>query len=178
MLRRGILTAVIAGLALAAAAPARACPGDGLSPAELSPKQARESVLCLINQRRDDAGVPLLNEDHRLERAAQRHSSSMDSRNFFSHSSPGGGSPLSRVRGAGYLSGAASWGVAENIRWGRAGRGSPKVAVAKWMASPSHRSSMLSGSYRHVGVGVAIGSPAGRGERNAAIYTVDFGYRY
>ncbi len=177
MLRRGILTAALVGLALAAAAPAGACPHAGRSPAKLTIKQARASVFCLINQRRHRAGLHRLDRSRPLERAAQGHSAAMDSRNFFSHSSPGGRSPASRIQSTGYLSGAKAWGVAENIRWGKRGRGSPRVAVARWMASPSHRAAMLSRRYREVGVGVAIGSPTGRGERKAAIYTVDFGYR-
>jgi uncharacterized protein YkwD len=44
------------------------------------------------------------------------------------------------------------------------------------MASASHRAAMLSRSYREVGIGVVIGSPAGDGS-NAAIYTADFGFR-
>jgi uncharacterized protein YkwD len=46
------------------------------------------------------------------------------------------------------------------------------------MKSPPHRYSMLSGRYRDVGIGVAIGSPAGGGGGDTAIYTVNFGYRY
>ena len=64
----------------------------------------------------------------------------------------------------------------ENIRWG-AGRGSPKAAVASWMNSPAHRHALLGGHYRHLGVGVALGSPTGGGEGNTAIYTATFGYR-
>ena len=112
-----------------------------------------------------------------LERAAQRHSKSMDERNYFSHVGPGGSSPQSRIQSTGYMSGASAWGIAENIRWGRAGRGSPKAAVAAWMNSAAHRSALLSGRYEHVGVGVAIGSPTGGGENNTAIYTATFGYR-
>jgi hypothetical protein len=35
---------------------------------------------------------------------------------------------------------------------------------------------MLSRSYRHVGVGVTVGSPLGGGDQGM-IYTADFGYR-
>jgi uncharacterized protein YkwD len=101
----------------------------------------------------------------------------MDEQNFFSHTSPGGSSPQSRIQNAGYMSGASSWGIAENIRWGSGRLGSAKAAVAAWMNSPAHRSAMLSGSYRQIGVGVALGSPTGSGEGNAAIYTTTFGYR-
>jgi hypothetical protein len=36
---------------------------------------------------------------------------------------------------------------------------------------------MLSRRYRQVGIGVALGSPGGGHEDDAAIYTADFGFR-
>ncbi len=165
-----------AAAALVAPAAAQACEREGAVPSKLSVKQARKAVICLINQRRHGHGVAGLSPDPRLARAAQRHSKSMDRGNFFSHTGPGGSSPESRVRRSGYMAGASAWGVAENIRWGRGGNGSPKAIVASWMQSPAHRAALLSGRYRHVGVGMDHGSPSGRG-RNAAIYTATFGYR-
>jgi uncharacterized protein YkwD len=164
-------------LALAVPASAQACEGEAKAPPELGVKEAREAVLCLINERRRANGVGKLRDDARLERAAQKHSSSMDERNFFSHTSPSGSSPLSRIQNTGYMAGASSWGIAENIRWGSGRLGSAKAAVAAWMDSPAHRSAMLSGRYRQIGVGVALGSPTGGGEGNTAIYTTTFGYR-
>jgi uncharacterized protein YkwD len=146
-------------------------------PSERTVKEAREAILCLDNQRRRAAGVGRLRDEGHLKRAAQRHSRSMDKANFFSHSGLGGSSPLSRIRGTGYISGASAWGIAENIRWGRGSRGSPKAAVASWMNSASHRSALLENSYRHIGIVVALGSPTGGGEGNTAIYTTTFGYR-
>jgi uncharacterized protein YkwD len=43
-----------------------------------------------------------------------------------------------------------------------------------WMGSPGHRDNMLRGAYRHVGIGVAIGTPGGG---SGATFTVDFGVR-
>jgi uncharacterized protein YkwD len=176
---RTITTAGLLAAAAAIAAPAAApaCERDGAQPREVSVKEARAAVVCLINQRRKANGVGKLRDDSRLERAAQGHSNSMDRGNFFSHIGPGGSTPQSRAQSAGYMAGASSWGIAEVIRWGRRGRGSPKAAVAAWMKSPSHRSALLGGRYRHLGVGVALGSPTGGGERNAAIYTATVGYR-
>jgi len=173
----GTVAAAAICLALAGPASALACPRDGAKPHRLTPKEARAAVVCLINQRRESRGLPKLRLDQRLIRAAQRHSNSMDSANYFSHVSPGGGTPQSRIQRTGYIAGASAWGIAENIRWGRAGRGSPKAAVASWMASSAHRAAMLSSSYRELGVGVTIGSPTSGGERNSAIYTAAFGYR-
>ena len=168
------LFAAVAALAVPAAA--SACERAGAEPSELTVKEARNAVICLINQRRKANGVARLRAENHLKRAAQRHSKSMDELNFFSHIGPGGSSPQSRVQSTGYMAGASSWGIAENMDWGRRGRGSPKAAVASWVNSGAHRVAVLGGRYRHLGVGVAIGSPTGAGERNAAIYTATFGY--
>jgi uncharacterized protein YkwD len=111
--------------------------------------------------------------DPRLASAARGHSAAMDASNFFSHD--GDGSMIDRVRASGYLAGAATWMVGENIAWGSGRQGSPKATVGRWMASPGHRSTMLSSRFRDIGVGVAIGSPVAGGGANAAIYTADFG---
>lgn len=174
MITAGTLTAVTA---MIVAAPALACPDANQVPAQLTVKEARASVVCLINMRRKAHRLAKLSVSKPLMRAAQRHSNAMDVGNFFDHESPGGSDPLSRIQDTGYLAGAGNWGVAENIRWGSGRLGTPKVAVDEWMASPSHRQIMLTGRYRQVGIGVAIGSPVGSHENDAAIYTADFGYR-
>jgi uncharacterized protein YkwD len=150
-----------------------ACPHNGKSPSKLTPEQAEQSVTCLINKARRHNGARRLTWDVRLESAARGHSAAMDSSNFFSHL--GDGSPIERVRATGYLEGASSWMVGENIHWGAGRQGSPKATVARWMSSPVHRSTMLSRSFRDIGVGVAVGSPTGGSGRNSAIYTANFG---
>jgi uncharacterized protein YkwD len=150
-----------------------ACPYSGQSPSNLTPAQAEQSVACLINKARRHNGARRLSWDLKLESAASGHSAAMDSSNFFSHD--GDGSPVDRVRESGYLAGASTWMVGENIHWGSGGQGSPKATVARWMASPMHRSSMLSRRFRDIGVGVAMGSPDGGSGGNSAIYTANFG---
>jgi uncharacterized protein YkwD len=129
-----------------------------------------------MNEKRKRHGASKLRSNSRLEQAAQSHSAAMDQDNFFAHDAPNGSSPLSRIQNTGYTSGASAWGIAENIRWGSGGQASPRRTVARWMASGAHRRAMLSTRFRQVGIGVAIGSPAGSGA-DAAIYTTDFGYR-
>lgn len=178
-LAAGALLVAAASLIAAPAPMARsgsaeaACPYSGQGPSNLTPAQAEQSVACLINKARRNNGARRLASDPRLERAARGHSTAMDSSNFFSHD--GDGSPLDRVRESGYLAGASTWMVGENIYWGSGAQGSPKTTVARWMASPMHRSSMLSRRFRDIGVGVAIGSPNGGSGLNSAIYTANFG---
>ena len=178
-MRKGLLATWVAFVA-ALIAPAGAsafCEGEGANPSELTLDEARATVVCLINEARSDAGVRQVRADDRLERAAQRHSGAMDAGNYFSHSSPNGSSPMTRIRQTGYLSGASAWGIGENLRWGSGGHGSPRVTVNGWMQSSAHRSTMLDGRYRQVGIGVAFGSPRGGAGGDSAIYTANFGYR-
>jgi uncharacterized protein YkwD len=149
---------------------AHACPNSGTAPANMSAAQAEASVVCLVNKARRNHRARKLSWAPGLQAAAQGHSASMDSGNFFSH-----GDTLGRIRSTGYLSGASAWQVGENIHWGMGGRGSPKATVARWMRSSIHRSTMLSRRFRNIGVGVAMGSPLGGGGGNSAIYTADFG---
>jgi uncharacterized protein YkwD len=101
----------------------------------------------------------------------------MDKGNYFSHVSRKGADVVDRIARTGYLAGSGGWGVGENLRWGTGPYGTPRMAVQAWLESPAHRSTLLSPRYRHVGVGVALGSPIGVNEGNTAIYTADFGYR-
>jgi uncharacterized protein YkwD len=163
-------------LVLAAPGAGWACDNEGKGPGEISTDEAREALVCLVNERRKKQGVRRLRTNGRLQGAAQAHSDSMDSDNYFAHNSPAGASPLSRIRGSGYLAGADSWGIAENIGWGIGGQATPRSVVKRWMGSSGHRHVMLSRSYRHLGIGVTVGSPLGGGD-DGMIYTADFGYR-
>jgi uncharacterized protein YkwD len=181
MARKGIgavtFVAVVAALALMApTASAKSCQGAAVAASQLSVQQAKGTALCLMNNRRAHRGLPRLRYSASLGTAAQNHSTDMDASNFFSHDSPSGSSPLDRITGAGYISGASSWGIGENIAWGSGSTGSPQGIVTMWMNSPAHREIMLSRSFRQVGIGIVIGSPDGDGS-DGAIYTADFGYR-
>ncbi len=170
------LIALTAGLLSATPASAWACDDEGTTPPKLTVEAARESALCLMNERRKRHGLRKLRRNASLEAAAQSHSDAMNTDDFFSHEGVNGSDPLSRIQNSGYLGGVGTWGIAENLGWGEGARASPRSAVSQWMNSSAHRHSMLSRRYREVGIGVAIGSPAGANP-NAAIYTADFGYR-
>lgn len=172
-----IATAAAALALLITPAAASACENGGAGPGEISIDEAREALICLVNERRKKQGVRRLHNDSRLESAAQAHSDSMANENYFSHNSPNGASPLTRIQNSGYLAGARSWGIGENIRWGAGGRSTPRSAVKAWMSSAGHRRAMLTRSYRDIGIGATIGSPYGGGE-DGMIFTADFGYRH
>jgi uncharacterized protein YkwD len=172
----GAAIALLAATLVAPAASAKPCRGAAVAAAQLSAKQARGSALCLINQRRAERRLPGLRFSASLAAAAQSYSAEMDALDFFSHDSPTGSTPLSRITKAGYIAGASTWGIGENIAWGNGASGSPAAIVSMWMNSPGHRRIILTREFRHVGIGVVVGSPQGD-SGDGVIYTADFGYR-
>jgi uncharacterized protein YkwD len=170
----GLLIAV--GLA-GPIASATACSGAGQTPPALTQSEAKRALICLINRKRAHFHLPKLHGSAQLTQAAADHSASMNQLNYFAHDSSSDGSPVSRISATGYMSGAASWMVGENLRWGVGSSATPKSTLAAWMASPEHRSVMLTGGFHEIGIGFVPGSPTGSDEGAAAIYTADFGFR-
>jgi uncharacterized protein YkwD len=158
-------------------AAASGCPGGDTKPAKLSANEARKAIICLVNRRRDNAGIGSLARDRRLQKAAQRHNKRMHGNGCFAHQCPGEGGLDTRLRSVGYLSdGLRHWSYAENIAWGRKGRGTPASIVDAWMHSSGHRANILSRDFRDLGVGFAAGTPSKRGA-SGGIFTVEFGLR-
>ena len=122
-------------------------------------------------------GLRRLKFNRRLARAARRHARDMARRNYFSHDTLGGGSFVDRIRHEGYLRGAHTWYVGENLAWGTMGSSRPRVIMQMWMNSPGHRANILNASFREIGIGVAYDSPIPRGGRPAGTYATDFGSR-
>ena len=158
------------------AAQAASCGQSGLAPARRRLGYMRRSIQCLVNRARRRHGLSRVRERRELRRAATAHSVDMVTRRFFSHIGSNGSSPLGRLRGAGYLAGAVSYRYGENIAAGCARLGSPRAIFRAWMRSPGHRSVILTGSFRHLGVGIARGYPFGGGRR-CATYTLDLASR-
>lgn len=109
-----------------------------------------DRVMELINEERWINGqLPPLKRNALLDAAAELHSGSMASRNFFAHCDLDTGTyPWDRAALQGY-----SGLVGENIAVGSA---SPEAAVNLWMGSPGHRAAILSTGFREVGVGYAF----------------------
>ena len=168
-------------LAIAAANPApaaarSACKEWGKAdPDELRNGEARKAVLCLVNRERDQRGLPDLDRNKKLQKAAQRHNERMDGTGCFSHQCPG--EPSLEARLDEYLSGGLkAWGIGENVAWGSGNFATPESIVKAWMNSPGHRANILSRDWREIGVGFNEGSPSS-GNADAGIYTTDFGLR-
>ena len=142
-------------------------------------KRARTATLCLLNRIRTRAGLRKLKLNPKLSRAARQHSREMVRRGYFAHNSANGHTPFDRMLRTHYVPRNASWWLAENIGWGGGSLAEPAAVVRMWMHSPPHRANILAGRYRHIGIGIALGTPKGGAHASrgpaGATYTTDFG---
>jgi uncharacterized protein YkwD len=164
----------VAGL-LAPAGTAAACAGANRQPTRATLSREVAATRCLINRARARHGLAPLRTVRALHRAATAYSREMVRNDFFEHTSPDGSTPASRVRRSGYLRGATSWSVGETLAWGQGRLSTPAAIVRAWMHSPGHRAILLDGSFRDIGIGVAVGAPGVSGP--AGTFTADLGVR-
>jgi uncharacterized protein YkwD len=169
---------ILAASAVATPAHAAGCAGAAVIPSQTNTGQIRQATLCLLNAQRSAHGVPPLSTNARLARAATGYAQEMASGKFFSHNSPSGSTPLSRIRSTRYLDGARSWQIGENLAWGTGPRATPRLIVSAWMHSPGHRRNILDPTFREIGIGVAPGAPVDVGSSPpGATYATEFGSR-
>jgi uncharacterized protein YkwD len=160
----------------ASASAQTSCANAATAPKSANTATIRTAVLCLVNEQRTQRGLTPLVANAELTTAAQRHSDDMVARKYFSHTSADGRMFSQRISAAGYLTGARSYSLGENIAWGSGSLGTPQKIVAGWMNSAGHRANILNASFRDSGVGVAAGVPVA-GYSGGGTYTHDFGYR-
>lgn len=171
-----LLVAVLLLLGPATGAATAASCGGAEQPAyTISGKAAAGATLCLLNKERAARGLKPLHFDRRQQKAAGRHNRVMLAENCFSHLCPGEKDLVGRVASTGYLPCSCTWGVAENLAWGAGKRAAPAAVVSAWMASPSHRETILNRRYDEIGIAVGSGSPEGGGR--ASTYTADFAFK-
>lgn len=170
-----VLLLVLAAMAGPASAGAADCQGADVRPAADNLPQIAQTTLCLINTERATAGLGALKEQGQLTAASTDFSALMVSEHFFAHVSPDGSELTERLTRAGYLGGAGSWIVGENIAWGESYLATPANIVKAWMNSPPHRANILKDDYEEIGLGVVVGTP--NTPHPGATYTTDFGRR-
>lgn len=111
-----------------------------------------QKVVELTNQERAKNGLKPLALDTELSKVAREKSRDMQSKGYFSHTSPTYGSPFDMMKkfGISYRS------AGENFAMGQR---TPEEVVNAWMNSSGHRANILNSSYTHIGVGhVATGN--------------------
>ncbi len=150
----------------ASAVTVRSCTGG-----DITLSAAEKRSLDLHNGARKGRGLRALCVHPALQKAARAYSRDMIDRDYFRHTSEDGLGPGARLRRAGY-----DWRLyGENIAWGSGPRGSAERTFKVWMNSPHHRSNILKGGLREVGIGTATG--AYRRHGGATMWTADFGAR-
>ena len=169
-----VLALIVFLVAVPAASAAGACSSANASVNTATKRVLVRATLCRLNVERSRYGLRPLRLNRRLSAAARAHSRAMTRRHFFSHDSLNGASFVDRIRRTGYLRGAHSWNVGENIAYGSMRLSTPRSIGRAWMNSPGHRANILSRSFRSIGIGIAAGTPSGGG---GATYTTDFGRR-
>lgn len=152
--------ALTATIAFAGAADASAaCPGESTLAALQAEATLEQTVVCLVNERRAEAGLAPVADSSKLRAAGYRHSTEMVSSGFFAHTTPSGVSFIDRILDTGYTSGTKSWLVGENLAWGTGRLSSPAALVKSWMDSPPHRENLLRPQFREIGIAAVRGTP-------------------
>jgi uncharacterized protein YkwD len=121
----------------------------------------RDAVTCLHNRTRALKRLRVLAENEALAEAAAGHAGDMVARGYFDHETPEGDYFDKRILATGYTRGANGYRVGENLIWASGGLSTPAELMRAWLASSGHRSNILKGAYRELGLGVAFGTPNG-----------------
>lgn len=115
---------------------------------EIRPEQ-EEEMLVLVNNERIQRGLPPVKADRGLTTIARKHSLDMLRRGYFSHYTPEGTDPLSRMKKENikFLTGAENLALAQNVL----------IAHEGLMQSREHRDNILNPAFGRLGIGVVDG---------------------
>ena len=154
------------------------CPGDAVIPRDAQSRgEAAGAVLCLVNGERAQHGLRPLRRSRMLTRAAASHSRDMVRRRYFAHVSPSGVGLYRRVARTGYLRRAPRADLGETIACGADALATPRELVGDLMSSAPHREIILTGRFREIGVGLALGAPMKVAGSAGATLSLTFGRR-
>ena len=171
--------AVVAAWALVAASSAAAtdCPNADVQASGLTTDQIETSIGCLINEQRTSFGLQPVQDNPDLAQAALSHSNEMVQEGYFEHTSPAGVSFIDRIQQTGYMHGARSWIVGENLVWGSGSWSTPDALVTAWMNSPPHRENLLRTSFDEIGIAAVIGTPESSTDTDGVTVSSEYGHR-
>jgi uncharacterized protein YkwD len=140
---------------------------------ELTVRELRKSVICLINRQRERRDTRGLSRSHKLQKAAQKHTKVIVETDCFAHQCPGEPELEERLRRVGYFDGASRWGFAESTGCAE----SASAMVGNWLDIRFHRMNLLGREFQDVGIGAAQGGPENRCKKGFATFTAVFGWR-
>jgi uncharacterized protein YkwD len=143
----------------------------------LSRATMETSITCLINDERTSHGLAGVAPNGDLSRAALSHSNEMVNQGYFEHTSPSGVTFMDRIESTGYMNGARTWTVGENLVWGTGPLSTPQALVTAWMNSPPHRENLLRPNFRELGVAAVVGTPVSRSDTSGVTVSSEYGTR-
>ena len=103
-------------------------------------------VFEILNQLREQNGLPKFTHDPKLTQCSRDHSQDMQRFGFFDHESPVPGKKTPWDRAAKFGADANAENIAQN------GRG-PSSVIGSWMDSDGHRANIMNPNYTRMGVG-------------------------
>lgn len=107
-------------------------------------------IIELTNQERQKNGLPPLQENTALDKAAQAKAANMFSENYWAHFAPSGKTPWDFILGSGYSFSFAGENLAKNFQ-------TDDGVVTAWMNSPSHKENIVNPKYKDIGIAVIDG---------------------
>jgi uncharacterized protein YkwD len=143
----------------------------------LSQATMESSITCLINDERTSHGLAGVTSNGDLRQAALSHSNEMVNQGYFEHTSPSGITFMDRIESTGYMNGARTWTVGENLVWGTGPLSTPQALVTAWMNSPPHRENLLRPNFRELGVAAVVGTPVSRTDTSGVTVSSEYGAR-
>jgi uncharacterized protein YkwD len=143
----------------------------------LNEAQMESSIDCLINVQRTSFGLEPVTLNADLHQAALSHSNEMINQGYFEHTSPAGLTFMDRIESTGYMRGARTWVVGENLVWGTGPLSTPQALVTAWMNSPPHRENLLRPSFREIGIAALPGTPESGTDLTGVTVSSEYGYR-
>jgi uncharacterized protein YkwD len=164
--------AVLACLFTTAALVALPAPSTSHARAGSGFDRVEKRIVRTINAIRSSHGLHRVRRNRALSRSADFHCRDMLRANFFAHSSSNGQSFQQRVEQF-----RPSNRIGETLAYLPKGQGGSMARriVDMWMNSPPHRASLLSPSFKRIGVARRNGSLAGQ---RVTVFTADFASKH
>jgi uncharacterized protein YkwD len=174
----GVIALAASGMLIAASSASAAdCGPVDTQVSGLSQSQMESSIGCLINDERSSYGLRPVTPNTDLRQAALSHSNEMIAESYFEHTSPQGLTFIDRIDATGYMNGARSWVVGENLVWGTGPLSTPQALVTAWMNSPPHRENLLRPSFREIGIAAVAGTPRSQSDLTGVTVSSEYGQR-
>jgi len=111
----------------------------------------QQELVSLTNQQRQDAGLPTLIHNTKLDQAATLKAQDMFADDYWAHVSPDGVEPWHWFSVVGYNYLAAGENLARDFD-------TSAGVVSAWMSSPSHRDNILYTNFTEIGIAVVNGN--------------------